>query len=86
MFRGFILNKLMDRTSFWKANLITSLLFVAIHIPFWLYARGLTGEVAFVLGGVMVVSLILGYFFKKFDSLIPPILAHVINNMIASLV
>jgi membrane protease YdiL (CAAX protease family) len=34
----------------------------------------------------MVVSLILGYLFKKFDSLIPPILAHVINNMIASLV
>jgi hypothetical protein len=86
MFRGFILNKLMDRTSFWKANLITSFLFVAIHIPFWLYARGLTGEVAFDLGGVMVVSLILGYFFKKFDSLTPPILAHVINNMIASLV
>jgi len=61
-------------------------LFVAIHIPFRLYARGLTWGVAYDLGGVMVVSLILGYLFKKFDSLIPPILAHVINNMIASLV
>ena len=86
LFRGFILNKLMARTRFWKANLITSLLFVAIHISYWFYARELNLGVAYDLGGVMVLSLILGYFFKKFDSLIPPILAHSINNMLAGLV
>jgi membrane protease YdiL (CAAX protease family) len=86
MFRGFILNKLMDRTRFWRANLISSILFVAIHIPYWWYARGINWGVVYDLGGVMVLSLILGYFFKKFDSLIPPILAHMINNMITSLV
>jgi membrane protease YdiL (CAAX protease family) len=86
LFRGFILNKLMGSTSFWKANLITSLLFAAIHIPFWSYARGLNWGVAYDLGVVMVLSIILGYLFKKFNSLIPPILAHMINNMIPSLV
>lgn len=33
VFRGFLLRKLMDSFSFWKANTITSLLFVSIHFP-----------------------------------------------------
>jgi hypothetical protein len=86
MFRGFILNKLMDRTSFWNANLISGLLFVAIHVPYWLYSRGLNGAVVNDLGAVLALGIIFGYFFKKFDSLIPPILAHMINNMITGLV
>src|SRR5699024_7051377 len=35
VFRGFILRKLMDQFQFWKANLITALLFLSIHFPIW---------------------------------------------------
>ncbi len=34
-FRGFLLNKFRQGTSFWRANLLSSLLFVLIHFPGW---------------------------------------------------
>jgi len=35
-YRGFMLQKLAERLGFWRANLITSLLFLAIHLPGWI--------------------------------------------------
>src|SRR5262249_41407399 len=35
-YRGFMLQKFAERTGFWTANLITSLLFLAVHVPGWL--------------------------------------------------
>jgi membrane protease YdiL (CAAX protease family) len=35
-FRGYILQKLAIRMNFWLANMLTSLLFVGVHLPGWL--------------------------------------------------
>src|SRR4029453_9218246 len=35
-YRGFMLRKFEERVGFWLANLVTSLLFLAIHLPGWL--------------------------------------------------
>jgi CAAX protease family protein len=35
-YRGFVFQKFRERLSFWLANLVSSLLFLAIHLPGWI--------------------------------------------------
>ncbi|WP_167751495.1 CPBP family intramembrane glutamic endopeptidase [Lentibacillus salicampi] len=82
VFRGFILNKCMEMFNFWKANIITSLLFVSIHFPIWIY-EGLF-QFPYVIGttvNVFVVGVLFGYVYKKSGSLWSVIIIHSMYNL-----
>lgn len=85
VFRGFLLRKLMDSFRFWKANIITSLLFVSIHFPIWMY-RGLF-EFPTIFGSILtvfVLSILFGVVYKKSHSLWSVILIHSLYNFLVS--
>jgi len=77
-FRGFILQKFTKHMNFIAANLLTTLLFITIHIPIWL----LNGvNIIDSIKSLVVVSFILGYLFKETDSLWVPIICHSVFNL-----
>ncbi|MFL0269930.1 CPBP family intramembrane glutamic endopeptidase [Clostridium sp. WILCCON 0202] len=76
-FRGFLLQKLWKKINFVQANIVTTLLFVLIHIPEWIYSGADIIKSSFT---VSIVSLVLGYLFKEYDSLWIPIVCHSIFN------
>jgi membrane protease YdiL (CAAX protease family) len=79
-YRGFMLQKFSERMGFWPANLITSLLFLAVHVPGWL-ALGQLRAASMV--SVFVLGLVLATAFKYADSLWAPILAHSANDCLS---
>ncbi|MFL0506780.1 CPBP family intramembrane glutamic endopeptidase [Ureibacillus sp. 179-F W5.1 NHS] len=83
VFRGFILNKLMDSFRFWIANTITSLLFVLIHFPIWIY-KGLFAF-HYILSSsitIFVLGALFGYVYKKTSSLWLVIIIHSFYNLL----
>jgi len=86
-FRGFILNKLNEIKSFWYANIITSILFVAIHIPGWIIINDtiIFYDMIQLVLSILILSIILGYVMHKSGSLYPSIVLHAINNYISIL-
>jgi membrane protease YdiL (CAAX protease family) len=78
-YRGFMLQKFQERLPFWAANLLTSLLFVSIHLPGWLALHLLRVEtVTFVFG----FSIIMGVVFRLAQSLWSVIVAHSLNDFL----
>jgi membrane protease YdiL (CAAX protease family) len=79
-YRGFMLRKFGERMNFWSSNLITSLLFMAIHLPGWIALHTLNTGAAvsvFVLGAVFAIAV------KYSDSLWSSILAHSANDCLS---
>ena len=86
VFRGFLLRKLMDTYKFWIANIMTSLLFVIIHFPIWLY-DGLF-EFPYIVSAIVQVFLLsigFGFVYKKTSSLWSVIMIHSLYNLVVSL-
>lgn len=84
LFRGFVLQKLDEVMGFWKANILTSILFVAIHLPGWLLIAHKSGaEMIALSASIFGLSLLFGYSLKKAGSLLAPILVHVANNFVS---
>jgi membrane protease YdiL (CAAX protease family) len=82
-YRGFILQKFEERYGFWVAFLLSSLLFLSIHIPGWMSLHLLKAESAisvFIFGAVMAIV------FRYGKSLWGPIIAHSLNDFIAFIV
>jgi len=79
-YRGFMLQKFAARTGFWPANLITSLLFLAVHLPGWL-ALGQLRAASMV--SVFVLGVVLATAFRYADSLWAPILTHSANDCLS---
>jgi len=76
-YRGFMLRKFAERVGFWPANLITSLLFVGIHLPGWIALHMLrpgTAVTIFAFGFVMAIAV------KYSNSLWASIIAHSAND------
>jgi membrane protease YdiL (CAAX protease family) len=84
LFRGLIQNELQRRTSNWSAILLTSILFVGIHLPHWLWRNGFSIPLAANCVGVFLFSLLAGWIFLRGESLWLAILAHIANNTLAS--
>jgi membrane protease YdiL (CAAX protease family) len=79
-FRGYILQKLATRMNFWLANLLTSLLFVGVHLPGWLSLHLFSWPLAannFVFGFVM------GILFRITRSLWSCIITHDANDFVS---
>lgn len=83
LFRGFILRKLSEGMNFWPANFITSLLFVAVHWPYWFYSRGL--HVSIIIDSILIYifSLFMGFLVRRTNSLWPAIFGHLMNNYVS---
>jgi membrane protease YdiL (CAAX protease family) len=85
LFRGFILNELREIASFRWANLIAALLFVLVHWPNWLWTRELQSQLLVDSLSIIILSCFLGYLVKRTNSLWPGVAAHIINNLLASI-
>jgi len=83
LFRGLLLHELAALLSRWGAVLLTSLLFAAIHLPFWLSHGGLSATLLTNAGGVFLFSLLAGWFYLDSASVWPPTLAHIADNCLA---
>ena len=79
-YRGFMLQKFAEYYGFWTAAIITSVLFLCIHLPGWISLHLLnTGSVisAFIFGFVMALVL------RYTRSLWAPIITHSTNDFFA---
>ena len=85
LFRGLFMQEFLQLLPGWKANIVTSLLFAGIHLPFWLWHDGLTQAVIANTLGVFIFSLLAGWLYQRSHSIWPPTLAHIFNNFISTL-
>jgi membrane protease YdiL (CAAX protease family) len=80
-FRGFILQKLQKKFPFWIANLLSSLLFIGIHLPGWILLHMLTWSnviPVFVFGGILAII----FYYSK--TLWSSIITHSLNDFLSS--
>ena len=86
--RGFLQRRLeLNGQSFRLANLLTTIVFVAMHLPGWYFqsrATTLSGYTARLIP-LAVLSLIFGWTKHRSHSLYGSILAHAINNLDSAL-
>ena len=81
-FRGFTLQKFEQRFGFWVANLITSLLFLLMHLPGWVSLHILT---AYNVISIFIFAAVMAIAFKIGKSLWGPIIAHSLNDFISGI-
>ncbi|NHM33003.1 CPBP family intramembrane glutamic endopeptidase [Neobacillus terrae] len=74
VFRGLILKEINKRISFWKANVITALLFLFIHYPIWIHNGTFFHFASHVF--IFLLGLIFGYIYKKTSSLWSVVILH----------
>jgi membrane protease YdiL (CAAX protease family) len=79
-YRGFMLQKFAERLGFWRANLITSLLFVAIHVPGWIALNIFSPAVAVT---ILVFGFVMAVVFRYSGSLWAPIVVHSANDFMS---
>lgn len=85
MFRGFMLPQFNNRMEFWKANALQAVFFTAMHWPQWLWINGLTPTGVLVASiSVLAIGLLLGWLFKRTNSIWPPVVFHIVNNFLVS--
>lgn len=84
LFRGLVMKEFLSIQPMHRAAVLTSLLFVAIHLPFWLSHGGLTATMMANAFGVFVFSILACWLFAKSASIWPPTLAHIANNLLSS--
>ncbi len=82
-FRGYILNTLLKDMKRGVAIIITSILFVLIHLPLLLFIQHLgASEFLLALYILFVSSIVYSILFVKTRSLWPSIIAHFLNNVL----
>ncbi len=82
--RGFFLACLeLSGYAFWNANVLTTLLFCAMHVPGWFFGGRFPSPagMAAALLPLAVLSLVFGWSKKRSGSLYAPVTAHAINNL-----
>ena len=84
LMRGAFLGNLEFGHNFWIANIITSFLFIGLHLPGWYFLGSLVENLLKPVGGVLsifLISLAFGYAAKRGDSVIGAMIAHLLNNL-----
>lgn len=84
-FRGLVLHELLGRFPLPTANLLSSLLFVGVHLPYWLSHGMPTAAVLANSAGIFAFSLLAGWLYARDKSIWPPTLAHIANNLLAAM-
>jgi membrane protease YdiL (CAAX protease family) len=75
-----MLRKIEERLNFWLANLTTSLLFLAIHLPGWFALHTFSATAAVT---ITVFGFVMGLAVKWSDSLWAAIVAHSANDFMS---
>jgi membrane protease YdiL (CAAX protease family) len=86
--RGFFLKCLeLNGRSFWSANLLTTLVFVVMHVPGWLFKGRFPSmaSLAQAMVPLAMLSLLFGWTKKRAQSLYGSIVVHAINNLYSAL-
>lgn len=84
LIRGAILGNLQQRYSFWVANLLSSLMFIGLHLPGWYFMDTLMENITKPVGGaisIFLLGLAFGYATYKGRSVMGGTLAHFLNNL-----
>lgn len=84
LFRGAILGNLQKKYSPFIANLISSAMFLLLHIPGWYFMGVLTDNLARPAGGalsIFLVSIAFGLATQRSKSVMGGIIAHFLNNL-----
>jgi membrane protease YdiL (CAAX protease family) len=84
-FRGFVLKEMLGLSPMALANVITSVLFVGAHLPYWLSHGGFVPPVPANCAAILLFSLLAGWLFARTRSIWPPTLAHIANNILSAL-
>ncbi|MCE9658412.1 MAG: CPBP family intramembrane metalloprotease [Burkholderiales bacterium] len=84
LFRGLLMKELLVLLPAWLASGVNSLLFVAVHLPYWLYHGGATQAMAANAIGVFLFSLLACWLFARSASIWPPVVAHIANNLLST--
>lgn len=82
--RGFFLKALeLSGRSFWPANVLTTLVFAAMHVPGWLFNGRFpsTGALVQAMIPIAGLGLLFGWTKKRSGSLYAAIIVHAINNL-----
>jgi uncharacterized protein len=82
--RGGIMGNLQKSYAFIKSNLISSLLFVILHIPGWFFMGNLR-SMLFGLNGaasIFIVGLLCGIAVKRSGSVLGGMIVHFLNNLV----
>ena len=82
-YRGFILQKFEQRLDFWMANLVTSLLFLTMHLPGWISLHVLRLDTVI---SIFIFSVVMAIVIKVSRSLWGPIVAHSLNDFLLSVI
>jgi len=82
-YRGFMLRKMSERFDFWLANLVTSLLFLAIHLPGWFALHAFNPRAAVT---ITIFGFVMGLAVKWSDSLWAAVVAHSANDFLSFVV
>jgi membrane protease YdiL (CAAX protease family) len=79
-YRGFMLQKCAEQTGFWTASVITSVLFLAVHLPGWMALRMLRADLAV---SILIFGFVMAMAFKYAGSLWAPIVTHSANDFLS---
>ena len=88
VFRGWLLNAMAgkERQNQWKAILLSSLMFVAIHIPTWTIHGELAGVfLHFGFVQVIILSVIFSVTFLKSRNILVPVALHMIFDFLVDM-
>ena len=80
-YRGFMLQKFAERLGFWPANVVTSLLFLAVHLPGWTALHMLRADREI---SVFVIGFVLAIAFGYSGSLWASIVTHSTNDFMSA--
>ena len=83
LMRGAILGNLQQGHSFFVANIISSLMFVVLHMPGWYFMGVLSENFVGPVGAfsIFLVSLAFGYATHRSRSVMGGVLCHFLNNL-----
>ena len=80
MFRGLILGRLVKTLPFFAANLLSAILFGAIHIPGWIHANVALWP---LIVSIVFVGFICGLAFSWGRSVWAAVIVHAVNNFVS---
>ena len=82
LFRAVILRGLEQNFTFRISNIMTSILFLLIHIPGWFFMGSLSSNLLGYTGiSIFVLGIIFGFASKKGESVKASIIVHMLNNI-----
>jgi len=87
LFRGFFLNALLRKTSTIYAHVVSSLMFVVVHLPWWIYSGSASDLLSALVACVSIFALgfIFGWAFMKSRNIFIPIFLHMLWNLLQTL-